>query len=273
MSEPLFPRGSQLSDQDAQEWAKNKDQYIRQLLIEDIEKLTERRLIVYFTNCDHLHAMIDPSDDNFLLSLLADCKEKEFDLLIETNGGFTDSTEKICSILQQSGKYRVIVPRRAKSNGTIIALSGTKIVMSQSSELGPIDPHVSGIPAEFIIAAKTFDQIAVFQAELAREQTKKLATNLLKTGMMANVADQTIKDVVEKIASRQFFHSHGSVINSNEAKALGLQVEELDFTSDIFKKIWLLRTLYQMDCERSGYSKIFETSRVSLPVIQGPQQK
>ena len=41
-----------------------------------------------------------------------------------------------------SGDFRLVVPDTAKSAATLIGLGATEIVMSTTSELGPIDPQV-----------------------------------------------------------------------------------------------------------------------------------
>ena len=148
-----FPRTNITPSQSPLFWVTHKDRYLRQLLIRDIEEKTGRDLVVYFTDCDRTTAQIDQSDDVAFAELLAPLAGKPVDLLLETNGGLTDATEKICSLLRQTTTdLRVIVPRRAKSNGTVIALCGSEIVMGYQSELGPIDPSFSGVPAEFIDA-------------------------------------------------------------------------------------------------------------------------
>ena len=45
-----FPRSTDLPSQSPLFWVEQKDRYLRQLLIRDIEDLTKRRLIVYFAN-------------------------------------------------------------------------------------------------------------------------------------------------------------------------------------------------------------------------------
>ena len=42
-----------------------------------------------------------------------------------------------------TGTLRVIVPDYAKSAGTLIALGADRIVMGETSELGPIDPQIT----------------------------------------------------------------------------------------------------------------------------------
>jgi hypothetical protein len=153
--EPQFPRGKALPKQSPLYWVGEKDRYLRQLLIRDVEEQTGRDLIVYYTDCNTA-AQIDHSDDKYLLELLGACTRGGVDLLLETNGGLTDATEKVVTILRdQAPGLRVIVPKRAKSNGTLIALGATSIVMGAGSELGPIDPSISiqpgnNVPAQFI---------------------------------------------------------------------------------------------------------------------------
>jgi membrane-bound ClpP family serine protease len=85
-------------------------------------------------------AQIMQGDDVYFTEMLRDVKEGVADLMIETAGGFTDPTEKIASILRDATKnLRVIVPCRAKSNGTMLALVGSQILMGTCSELGPAE--------------------------------------------------------------------------------------------------------------------------------------
>lgn len=195
---------------------------------------------------------------------------RQIDLLVETNGGATDATEKICSLLRQAtDNLRVIVPRRAKSNGTVISLCGSTILMGFQSELGPIDPSIFNVPAEFIVNAEpgSFNQIELQYAKSVRLQTSKLATSLLKTGMMSNCTDAEIEDTVRKLSTKEHYHSHGSSIDADEAARLKLNIEKISPENDLWKKIWLLRTMYQYDCMANGYSKLFEGNYVSSAVV------
>lgn len=270
-----FPRGRELPEQSPLFWVNQKDRYLRQLLIRDIEEETGRDLIVYFTDCDHSDAQIDQMDDCYLVELLNQRSRNKVDLLLETNGGMTDATEKICSVLRNAKlDLRIIVPRRAKSNGTVIAFCGCEIVMGQNSELGPIDPSIGGMPADFIVKSGATIQNSnpiLFQAALAAlNQTKELAENLLSTGMLKDKSSEEVRNIVAKLATRDEYHSHGAVIDSEEAKSLGLKVTVLDATSNLWKKLWLLRTMYAFDCPQRGYSKLFEgkiiSSAVSVPI-------
>lgn len=266
-----FPRGKELPPQSPLYWVHHKDRYLRQLLIQDIEVETKRELVVYFTDCS-TNAQIDFSDDIYLIELLGSLNKKEVDLLLETNGGYTDATEKVVSILKPFSKnLRVIIPRRAKSNGTVIALSGKSILVGPNSELGPIDPFITLgpgqlVPADFILKSSNVDPIVNQVAKSAMNQTKKLATSVLKEGMLKDKNKDEINKIVDKISSRDHYHSHGSVIDADEAKGLGLNIEFLSEDDQLWKKIWLLRTMCEYDCKAGKISKLFESRKISSSV-------
>lgn len=273
MGEP-FPRTKDIPAQSPLFWVTHKDRYLRQLLIRDIQEATGRNLIVYFTDCDRTNAQIDQSDDIPVSELLSSSAGTPVDLLLETNGGATDATEKLCGLLRQAAPdLRVIVPRRAKSNGTVIALCGTTILMGQQSELGPIDPSIGPVPAEFVVNAPpgSFSPIDIQFAESARKQTRKLASILLSTGMMKDLPLATIDETVEKLSTKNTYHSHGSAIDADEAADLQLNVTKFSHDDPLWRKIWLLRMMYQHDCGNHNYAKLFEGALVSSAVpVQRP---
>lgn len=271
-----FPRTTETPNQSPLYWVSHKDRYLRQLLIRDIEAITNRNLIVYFTDCDRTNAQIEQSDDVGFYELLNKIEGKSIDLLLETNGGATDATEKICGLLRQAtDDLRVIVPRRAKSNGTVFALCGSNVLMGFQSELGPIDPSIGGIPAEFVINAPpgSFLPVDIQYANSARMQTRKLAFTLLKTGMMKDHTDEEIMATVEKLATKDHYHSHGSAIDADEAMRLNLNIDKLTPENDLWQKLWLLRAMYQHDCGVYGYAKLFEGNYVSSAVSITPSTK
>jgi ClpP class serine protease len=213
-----------------------------------------------------------------LSELLSFRKRDQVDLLLETNGGFTDATEKICSILQNAKlDLRVIVPRRAKSNGTVIAFCGSSIAMGPDSELGPIDPHLGGIPADYIVQAAGIlvqrDPVLIQAAQSSIKQTMALATSLLSAGMLKTKSPDEIQALVNKLATRDQYHSHGSVIDAEEAKSLGLNIEQFESKNSFWQKIWLLRSMYAFDCGERGFAKIFEGDSISSPVAVAPDPK
>jgi hypothetical protein len=263
-----FPRGLALPKQSPLFWVSQKDRYLRQLLIRDIQELTKRRLLVYFANRFE-NAQIDQRDTALMAELCKDIAGQPVDLMIESTGGFTDAAEALISLIQTTmPDLRVIVVNAAKSNGTLIGLAAKAIVMGATSELGPIEPAVGGIPCTVLdspeIAAQNFPlhKAGVF----ALQQTKALALRLLTTGMMKGKPDADIADTIKKLSGRDHFFSHGSVINHTEASQLGLSVEYLPPDNEIWQKLWLLYCMYDHDSRRERHSKIFEGPSISTSI-------
>ena len=270
-----FPRGQALPSQSPIFWVQQKDRYLRQLLIKDIEKATGRRLVVYFAN-RFRDAQIDQGDVAYMAELLGDLNGAPTDLMLETNGGFTDATESLVSLLQAVvPDMRVIVVNAAKSNGTMICLAANEIVMGPTSELGPIDPHLSGTPASIlsqdVIANQNYPlhQLAVY----AIKQTVKLAHRLLQQGMMSGQDPARIEAAVNSLSTRNVFFSHGSVIDHKEATQLGLNVRYLEPDDELWQRLWLLHCMYAHDVNRSGYLKVFEGAARSTSVAAPPAPK
>jgi ClpP class serine protease len=230
------------------------------LLIRDIEELTHRRLVVYFANRFE-SAQIDPRDCSFFTELFGDVGSEPVDLLLETIGGGTDATEGLITLLQNlTTDLRVIVANAAKSNGTLLGLAAKSIVMGAPSELGPIEPLVQGIPCSILIQSKIAEQNFPLHkyGEYALQQSRTLAKKLLSSGMMKGKTPAQVDEVVAKLSSRDVYFSHGSVIDHIEAKSLGLVVEYLKPEDPIWQRLWLLFCMYEHDCRRSGYLKVFE---------------
>lgn len=251
-------------------WVAEKDRYLRQLLIRDIEQQTGRRLIVYFADCasSHTGAQILASDDAYLAELLGPGEAEPTDLLLETMGGSTDATEKLVGLLRsRAPDLRAIVPCRAKSNGTLLALAAKQVVMGVTSELGPIDPLLTIGPqtrvSAHLLMAGGSDPLICRMAEDAVSQTKKLASSLLSTGMLQGRPQDEVGEIVDKLAGRDLFHSHGSVIDADEAADLGIKVERLQPDSQLWQSIWLLRCMYAYDLQQNGLIKVFEGRKMS----------
>ncbi len=180
-----------------------------------------------------------------------------------------DACEKIISVLRHSlDDYRVIVPSWAKSAGTVIALSSSKILLGLNSELGPIDPQMRVdnmmVPCELLAADANIAPHfrALFQQ--ATDRMRKMATDILSQGMMKGKSPPDIDAVIQKISASSGYLSHGAVIDYEEAEKLGLAVEYIAPEDELWKRVWLLYCLYDYDCKAKGLAKIFEGAKFSI---------
>jgi len=269
-----FPRSLDLPLQSPLFWVEQKDRYLRQLLIRDIEESTGRRFVVYFANRFE-QAEIDARDPLYMTELLGDIAITEpVDVLIETPGGQTDATEALISAIQNRiSDFRAVVGKAAKSNGTLLCLAARSIVMGTPSELGPIEPMVGGIPCSILTEQKIAEQNFALHmsGQFALQQSRAMAKRLLSAGMMNGRSIGEIDDVVQKLSSRDVYFSHGTAIDHAEALALGLKVEYLPPGDDLWERIWLLHCMYDHDCRKSHLLKIFEGQSRSTAVAISPR--
>ena len=265
--ERQFPRKSQLPSQSSKFWAKEKDRYLRQLLISDIEKLTGRELVVYFAK---LSEGINHSDPDDLSEVLEGVSGEDIDLIIQTPGGMVDAIEKFVTVLRQlKMRYRVIVPSLAKSGGTVIAMSAEKILLGVNSELEPIDPQfvmpdLGPVPCQYIAADETQPSTIRALAKSAVVRMRQLAERILSEGMLNGKSQDELRAVIEKVSSSDTYNSHGAVIDFSEAKALGLAAEWMPSEGDLWRSIWLLYCCYDHDVKLRGIGKIVEGATNSI---------
>ncbi len=267
-----FPRTADLPVQSPLFWVEQKDRYLRQLLIRDIEAMTGRRLVVYFGNRFE-NAMIDAQDIKFVSELFGDVGTGPVDFMLESTGGITDAAEGIISLIRNlCPDFRTIVVQSAKSNGTLVCLSSKSIVMGASSELGPIEPAVNGIPCTILSAPEMakINFVLHKQGIFALEQSKKIAKLVLSNGMMAQNKPDEIDVVVAKLSSRDTYASHGAVIHHREAVSLGLKIDYLPPEDEVWKRLWLLYCMYEYDCRKSRFLKVYEGAHRSTAVAAPP---
>lgn len=123
----------------------------RKKLMEAIEKLRGGRKLLVLSNFDRasspplpgLGVPFSPEVKESLYRVLKETpiKQKGIDLFIYTRGGDTNAVWPIVSLLREfDPEFEVLVPFRAHSAGTMVALAAKKIVMTRIAELSPIDP-------------------------------------------------------------------------------------------------------------------------------------
>jgi len=94
-----------------------------------------------------IHPIAAPFDD-IIRARLDELDDKRDNLLVilETEGGSIETTERIADVFRHhyNGEISFLIPNFAMSAGTILVMSGDRILMDYYSILGPIDPQVVG---------------------------------------------------------------------------------------------------------------------------------
>jgi hypothetical protein len=268
--------------------ATNAPRYMRQELIKSIQEKTKNTILCYVSGCDASISRDDPLAFADLLQFVS--PGTNVDLLLHTTGGDIDAAEKLISMLDArvtTGQLRVIVPDYAKSSGTLMALGANQIVMSDSSELGPIDPQIMILeergswrnqsvqnyldayrthsdrlrqdpndPVAALMLSK-MDPSTICHVEATLTRSKQLAEKLLKRRMDVNWSD-----IAGQLLDTHKWISHGQMINWEDAKLMGLSVEYLLPTSEEWLQYWKLFCLQRLQVSDS--SKIFESEHVLI---------
>jgi hypothetical protein len=273
--------------------ALNALRYHRQELFRKIQGMTGCPLIACVGGLDALIARSDTAYFNDLLYPLP--LHSSVDFLLHTPGGDIDAAEKLMSILRSRvgvGRLRVIVPDFAKSAGTLMAIGADEIVMSDTSELGPIDPQVTITDGDGNRTTQSIqayldaydqlterlqddpddlatrlqfnklepDRIVHFQAVKAR--ARLFAESQLKRGMCRETGNYT--KIAARLLDTKERPSHGQVINAEEAQSLGLTVQRLLPSDPFWDACWRLYCLQRLAVK--DFEKLFESEHASLIV-------
>lgn len=275
--------------------AHNAPRYQRQATIKLIQENTGRQLICYVAGNQ---ANLDRDDTIGFVDLLHNIRAgQDLDLLLHTGGGDIDAAEKLISMVRTkvaTAVLRVVVPDYAKSAGTLMALGADLIVMSETSELGPIDPQVvladgngnrilhsvqsylDAYKAHSETLAKNPDDVSarimlgkldpatvkLFEAVRARAQA--FAENQLRRGMFRNEGNWS--QAASQLLDTQRWQSHGQMISWQDAQdpKIGLAVEHLEIDSEPWRNYWQLYCLQRLAV--GDRQKLFESEYASLVI-------
>jgi hypothetical protein len=212
----------------------------------------------------------------------------KLDIFLCSNGGSGTVPWRLVSLFREfSKKFCVLIPYRAYSAASLIALGADEIVMHPFAELGPIDPTVSndfnpkeegtgrqlGISVEDVKAYVNFIKntvgithedelikaieilagkvhpLALGNVERFLIQSRMIARKILRTHMNES-EEHLIDEIVENMASKLYFHGHP--INRVEAKKdLRLQVN-LEVAPEIETAMWDLYQDFEIEFDNQS---------------------
>lgn len=249
-------------------------------IIREIETKRDSKVLIYVTG-DRLNAAANIAEDAIrpmYEHLLKIGKVKNIDLFLYSRGGNVGVPWKIISMIREyCENLTVIIPSKAYSATTLIALGADKIIMGPKGELGPIDPTLEmpstgevnkPINTEDVTAYISFmkekvnltDQAALCQvtSQLAQDITPltlgtiyrtyshiRLVAKKMLDSHKEKIDESKIQTIIESLTEKMFSHGHG--INRKEAKEIGLNIEFAD--NDMEKLMWNLLVGYENELE------------------------
>lgn len=232
---------------------------IRRKYLDALHKHTGRNVIAYYSGFLSKPgiAQLDINDEDkngFMMSVHKLKRNLGLDLILHTPGGSISSTQSLVNYLHKMFNHdiRAIVPQIAMSAGTMIACSCKEILLAKHSNLGPIDPHLKGVPAygvikEFKRACREVKQdpskAHIWQNIISQYRPTFLSqcqnainwSNAFVTDQLAQVmfsgdaqAKKKAKSIVRKLTDYTGNKTHERHIHFDECKAIGLKVVEIE---------------------------------------------
>lgn len=260
----------------------------RRELIECIEEKRGSKVIAYVTSDrPNLSSNISSEVVSILHDHIISINPKDrakLDLFIYSRGGDSDVPWSIVSMFREyseEGSFSVLIPYRAHSAATVIALGADEIVMTKKAELGPIDititrgPYnpreeessqslpisVEDVNGYFTLLKKVgcerpnevmkgFEQLTEKVHPLALgtvcrllQQTELVALRLL--GTRSNpFTDEKNREIVRRLSSEIYSHRH-TISRSEAINHLGLEQVVKAEDADIDEELWDLYNEYK----------------------------
>ncbi|MCK4471470.1 MAG: hypothetical protein KAW49_06745, partial [Anaerolineae bacterium] len=266
-------------------------------LIQAIQKSRESRLVAYVTG-DRQGAPSAQIAGDAVRPMYNHVRALGFegvprtDLFLYSQGGAVDVPWRMVTMLREyCQELNVLVPYKAHSAATLIALGADQIVMGKKGELGPIDPILTRteqtgqtvvqerMSVEDVMAFIAFlkeraglgDQAALADSvSILAEKLKpwvlgsiyrihshiRLIARKLLTSHQETLEERQIDSIVESLAEKTYFHGHA--IGREEAAEIGLPIskpgEELE--GQMWKLFEAYEGLMKLDCPVDAQSAI-----------------
>jgi hypothetical protein len=262
---------------------------IRRRYLKKLHQYTGRNVIAYYSGFlskpGILQSDINDEDKNgFMMAVHRLDRKLGLDLMLHTPGGSIAATQSIVDYLHRmfGNDMRAIVPQIAMSAGTMIACTCKSIVMATHSNLGPIDPHLDGVPAagviqEFRRACKEVKEdpskTPVWQAIIAQYRPTFLSqcenavqwSNAFVREQLTSVmfaGQPTARDsatrVVRALTSYRGNKTHNRHIHRDDCSDMGLNIDVLEKDSKLQDLVLTVHHCYMHSLMNTPSFKMIE---------------
>lgn len=263
---------------------------VRRKYLQQLHAKTGRNVIAYYSGwLSNPGAYgIDVNDEDKAAFMMAihglENKDAGLDLILHTPGGGIAAAESLVDYLRRvfGCNIRAIVPHLAMSAGTMIACTCKSILMGKHSNLGPIDPQLSGLPAaevtkeieRAIIEVKADpDRIQFWQFVLGKytptfvgqcEQAVKMAEDFVRDRLLDNMLSENpdkinvAEKIVKGLSDVDNNKSHDRHIHIDRCQELGLNIECLEDDQDLQEAVLTVHHCFMHSLAVSGAAKIVE---------------
>jgi hypothetical protein len=224
------------------------------------------------------------------------------DLFIHSNGGQGTLPWRVVSLIREYTKsFAVLVPHKAFSAATLMAMGADEIIMHRMGNLGPIDPSVANVfnpqnpqnPGQplpisvedvtayfkliqeeigithddeliqaVIALTDKIHPLALGNVQRSHHQARMMARKLLKQHMILDNQDNEIDQIIDNLKSNLFYHGHP--INRKEAR-VDLKLKVTDAPDDLADVMWKLYLEYENVLKMTEPFQPLHEINVALP--------
>jgi len=263
---------------------------IRRKYLNILYKKTKRNVIAYYSawlqkgNLSGIN--VNDADKNSLMAAVHKLDRSEgLDLILHTPGGDLAATESLVDYLRTmfGTNIRAIIPQISMSAGTMIACACKEIIMGKPSNLGPIDPQLSGhaaygvieeferakeeikadpstIPLWQVIISK-YPATFIGECEKSIDWANGLVKKWLETGMFEGDPDKNKKAdiIVKELSDHGKTKSHARHLSLQDCIGFGLRITKMeDMPNDLQDTILTVHHTYMHTFANSNAIKIVE---------------
>ncbi|MFW6116678.1 MAG: SDH family Clp fold serine proteinase [bacterium] len=250
---------------------RNQGPATRQPILEQLERDRDRKAVLYFTSFRY-PTLIEDTDADMLEAVLQQLDgdtQKGLSVILSSPGGLALAAERVirvCRAYSNAG-FEVIVPKMAKSAATMICLGASKIVMSETSELGGVDPQVvlredneslfmpawcvlesyrdlferavntTGNLEPFLQQLDKYDARLIKKWMLEQDLGKAIAVQALQNGMLRDMETQEVEKRIELLLSPEQMKSHGRPVYWETLKEMGLNIEYAEPDTPFWQRV------------------------------------
>ena len=276
-----------------------------QILIANYNKLRSSYLFVFASAIGKSipGIGIDQSDYFVIHDLLRNKGEfRNLDFYLETPGGSAEAVEEIVGCLHKRFEnVSFIISGEAKSAGTIMALSGDEILMTETGSLGPIDAQIR-IGRAFISAfdymewvnnkredalknnsLNPFDAVMVAQISpgelMGVHHSLRFAEDLVvkwlpirkfknwnftetaKRAVTPEMKQARATEIANELLNHALWRSHGRSIKRDDLEQIGLKITNIDQNMELADLVYRIQTVCRLLFDSSTCYKIYATEQ------------
>lgn len=240
----------------------------RRKIFAELEKKLQKPVISFFTSFRY-PVMIEDQDADMLEGLLQKMDlSNGLTVVISSPGGDGLAAERIiniCRSYSETNEFTVLVPNKAKSAATMVCFGAKEIIMSPTSELGPIDPQLTleidgeekrfsvynivesdddlfkkaikekGNLEPYLQQLSNYDARDIKEMQSAMDLAEDIALKTLASGMMKGKSETRIKKDIKIFLTPEKTKTHGRPISPKEAESSGLNIKHEKLKSDVWK--------------------------------------